>query len=300
MDDLKNTIQHLLSSNMALKKAYQLYYLNIKWSEIVNRDIADKTFIERISRSVLYVLTCSSVWSNQLSFLKPQLLVKMRENLKIEDIRDIKFSTTSLQEIQRLKLEIIGSEFGEEAFVINEQDREYLEQQEIPWDNEQGIAEDLHGKLQRIYQKDKFLKLHKEQIGWKPCIICGGLVKTDNKVCSICFSKIQKEKHSRIIQYLKEVPWANYRDFQLNNKNISEQEFINVKEDYKEQLKEGIYKKTGLYVKEYSKDYKEYVKKELINYVMLATSLQPQFINEEIIKKKIGRRVFNILYEVGN
>lgn len=297
MDDLKQKLNEIINANNVLKQAYRLYHFNKKWVDIVNKDVADKTYIEKFSQSILYVLTCSSVWSNQLSYLKPQLLSKLNQVFPHETIKDIKFRTTSSKEIAKFKQDILSDQSNNESVSIKQEIPETLEKSDIPWDNGHGIGVDLLTKIERVYAKDLQLKRVRKNSGWTSCKRCGGQIKGLNELCPVCLSAIHQNNENKIIQYIKEVPWAKYQDFKAQYRQITEQEFQRVRQDYKEQLRQDIYKKVGLYLKEVNTAYRQHIINELNTYVMLATLLQPQFITEEITRKKIGKRVFDILFD---
>jgi hypothetical protein len=59
-----------------------------EWTNIVGQRIAGRTRVGRLQRGVLTVKVASSAWSNELSFLKGQLIEKLkRAGYEITDLR---------------------------------------------------------------------------------------------------------------------------------------------------------------------------------------------------------------------
>ncbi|HAR63469.1 MAG: hypothetical protein DKM50_12305 [Candidatus Margulisiibacteriota bacterium] len=299
MNDLSSAIRKIIESNDTLKKAYELLFWNKQWSRIVNKDISDKTYVEKVSGTTIYILTCSPVWSNQLTILKPHLIKKIKEVFKNSSIKDIRFRTTSLQDIKKLKSEILGTDELSEESSPSEKYSIDVEKKELLRDNEEGINEELCWKINRIYSKDQLLKNTKLRSGWKPCEKCGILCKTRGRICPTCYSISNQEKEQRILRYLREAPWTKFEDFQKTDRTMNDSFFYRVKENYKLNKIEEIRKKTAVFVNEGDNRLKEHIKEQINCYVMLTSALQPQYITDEIIKQKIGKSIYSVIYENG-
>lgn len=74
-------------------KALQLS-LALRWRGIVGDKIFSVTSIDKIAYDVLYVACSSSVWSNELTLLKDDIIKKVNLAFEDEIINDIRFSTT--------------------------------------------------------------------------------------------------------------------------------------------------------------------------------------------------------------
>lgn len=66
------------------------------WCEIVGERISVETKAERVRGSTLFVNVSSPVWAQELEFLKPEILKKIREEVGRGVITDIRFRTGSI------------------------------------------------------------------------------------------------------------------------------------------------------------------------------------------------------------
>ncbi|MCL5267287.1 MAG: DUF721 domain-containing protein [Bacteroidetes bacterium] len=61
------------------------------WESIVGEAIAKKTEISRLENGTLYVRTANSTWRNELVFMKPAIMQKIREKYPDSGVEDIFF-----------------------------------------------------------------------------------------------------------------------------------------------------------------------------------------------------------------
>ncbi len=61
------------------------------WEKIVGEAIARNTEISRIENGTLYVKVATSAWRNELVFMKPSILKKIRESFPDSGVHDIFF-----------------------------------------------------------------------------------------------------------------------------------------------------------------------------------------------------------------
>ena len=61
------------------------------WETIVGEAIAKKTEISRLENGTLYVRTANSTWRNELVFMKPAIMRKIREKYPDSGVEDIFF-----------------------------------------------------------------------------------------------------------------------------------------------------------------------------------------------------------------
>lgn len=69
-------------------KAYQVVG---DWEKIVGSLISRNTEISRIENGILYVRTSNSTWRNELVFMKPMIMRKVKENYPDSGVDDIFF-----------------------------------------------------------------------------------------------------------------------------------------------------------------------------------------------------------------
>lgn len=70
-----------------------------EWVSIVGPRIAGRTRLGKIYKGVLTIKVASSSWSNELSFLKSELLVKLRR--AGHDIVDLRFSVDKIENVEK-------------------------------------------------------------------------------------------------------------------------------------------------------------------------------------------------------
>ena len=61
------------------------------WQEVVGPQIADKTRPEALRNGVLAVTVASSVWMQELTFMKQKILDRLQQKLASGTVRDIRF-----------------------------------------------------------------------------------------------------------------------------------------------------------------------------------------------------------------
>ena len=90
-------LAEVLERSANLKKIIQKCNILRLWEEVVSKPVAQKTEAVKVQNKVLYVNTESSVWSQELNFLKPQIIEKINERMGGSALRDIKFSARGVK-----------------------------------------------------------------------------------------------------------------------------------------------------------------------------------------------------------
>jgi predicted nucleic acid-binding Zn ribbon protein len=62
-----------------------------EWENIVGDSIAKNTEIVRVENGILYVKAATSAWRNELVFMKPAILEKIRKNYPDSGVEEIFF-----------------------------------------------------------------------------------------------------------------------------------------------------------------------------------------------------------------
>jgi len=76
-----------------LRKRMILAMAALIWEDCVGAEIARHTRVERVKNGTLFVVTDSAVWSQELSFLKPQIIAQLNARLEEPVVADIRFRT---------------------------------------------------------------------------------------------------------------------------------------------------------------------------------------------------------------
>ena len=89
--------KHIRDSIMAFLKAAGLrdiFEENLAiafWDGVVGPEVAKKTEPHKVTKGTLFVKVRDTVWRNELTFLKPQIIQKLNDKLEEPAIKDIKF-----------------------------------------------------------------------------------------------------------------------------------------------------------------------------------------------------------------
>jgi predicted nucleic acid-binding Zn ribbon protein len=80
-----------LISNLGIEKKLQEYDAVLYWESVVGEKIAKTTRAMRILKGVLFVQVKTSVWRNELTLRKKEILNKLNNAIGADVVRDIKF-----------------------------------------------------------------------------------------------------------------------------------------------------------------------------------------------------------------
>ena len=80
-----------LLKDLNLEEESKRYEALTRWDEIVGEKIAAVTTPERVMHGVLVVKVNSSVWKYELTMRKAEILAKIHEMTKSNDVKDIQW-----------------------------------------------------------------------------------------------------------------------------------------------------------------------------------------------------------------
>ncbi len=87
---IRGVLQHVLK-DLGIEKKLAEERALLVWTDVVGKEVAARTHARSISHGLLLVEVAGSVWMNELVFLKPRILDKLRERLGPGVVRDIRF-----------------------------------------------------------------------------------------------------------------------------------------------------------------------------------------------------------------
>ncbi|MFH1736997.1 MAG: DUF721 domain-containing protein [Actinomycetota bacterium] len=85
-----------LAGRLGIRKQLKRAQVINEWADIVGERIAKETRPDRIKGAVLFVACSGSVWAQELTFLKPEIIKKIRERVGPGIVADIRFRTGQL------------------------------------------------------------------------------------------------------------------------------------------------------------------------------------------------------------
>jgi hypothetical protein len=160
------------------------------WPVVVGEGIAEATRAERFRDGILFVITRSSVWTQELTFFKEEAVRALNERLGRPLVRDIRFKVGPLTS-QRLdsELEERPSEESPAAglpsimpeTMLTERSRAQVERALEAIKNEQ-----LRERTRQVLVREAHRREQKERQGWKECPRCGTLHPATQRLCPLC------------------------------------------------------------------------------------------------------------------
>ncbi len=199
------------------------------WSKIVGKELAKKSYVAMIKNQVLIVHVENSVWLQQFSFMKRELIEKTNDFLELDYIRDLHFKVSPMN---------MGNYFTNEVEDKNfEPEKVYLDRGTLNKVEEIGnkIEDDeIKYKIKKLMilskKREKFLL---EEDNNLKCIDCGVLFKGSGIRCTACENKLRSQKLELIYEYIKTKPNVKYKEMNMVLKDLRETEFEDIKEKIK-------------------------------------------------------------------
>jgi hypothetical protein len=168
--------------------------LGAAWPDLVGEDVARHSHPNRLADGTLVVVTRSSSWSQELSFLAERILAAIRLRLPSAGIERLRFRVGKLPGAQRpagAATRAARSPGAGAAPAASATPQEAL------------------GRLRERLTRRQRAKL---TAGWKPCGGCGALVAPDGAaLCIACINARTQARTEATARLLFEAPWLGYR-----------------------------------------------------------------------------------------
>ena len=195
----KSSIGRDFSAHMAV------YY----WPEIVGKGIAEHVKALRIENKILFLYSENPSWSNQIMYMKMDIISKVNHYMGARVIEDIRFSNRWQRDIQEPKKKTDDDSFQKELSKVELQDREISEvQTECFSIQNESLRNAVKNALLKRKKREKLVK----SMGWHKCKSCGVYIPESDTFCPNCSREAQDERISRIREFLRIMPWARYSD----------------------------------------------------------------------------------------
>jgi len=205
---LEYSIKDLLEvafKNTALRDKSKENMVFPLWNVVVGQKIALKAHPYRLENGTLKVIVSSSTWTQQLSFMKEQIIKSYLDLTGEEIVKDIKFYTgrrsKNFNPEEPDKTEQLTMNFDKKTCPDEfELSRIKLSEEVSALITEyvSSIGDEKFKKqIGYLIEKDFKVKIWKKNMGWKPCPSCNVLMEPESKVCVICGLKEEKEKKKK-------------------------------------------------------------------------------------------------------
>jgi hypothetical protein len=185
------------------------------WPDAVGADVARRTRTAAFRDGTLNVLTPSSAWSHQLTFLTPTILERLRERCPTIAVRRLRFAVAT----GRSRLLLTGgaavrprgrhspAESSESAPVDATHDADAGGVDDAP-----AAGEGLDDVLARLRRAQDRLDRRRSRAGWQRCRQCG--CWTEDRAaqprCAVCRQQARRAADGAIARMLVEAPWLRH------------------------------------------------------------------------------------------
>ena len=165
-------VQGFLQSH-ELAQALRPHMAKVKWVEVVGPQVAGVTQIEAVRDGVLYVRVKNSVWANELSLLKDDMLRRLNVVLGGRVLTDIHFKASGLAKAKKAPAkpaELLPTDAELSRIALSPPVRARVESATA------GIADGpLQARIRRAMTRAAKTEEWKRRHGWLPCARCGSL-----------------------------------------------------------------------------------------------------------------------------
>ena len=246
------------------------------WPQIVGVELARATRPSTITGDALVVVTASSAWSHQLSFLAPDILRALA-------------AIPAAANIERLRFRVgrIGS--PRPRGIASQQPagtRPGAPRAEL------SAPTSLDEALEQIQHRFEQNRDAKHAQGWKPCQRCGVTIKGGTH-CAPCAGSIAAQRAVAVQRLMYDAPWLGY------NGTAAVIEALTV-EEYEQNRRALLERWWTLLLRakadgRVSADGRE--RKIASSFVLLQTGWEPQRITPAVVRNILGDDLMTLLYE---
>lgn len=150
-----------------------------KWKQTVGPQIAASSRAESVREGVLFVCCKSSMWSNELTLHKTDIMAKLNAAVGKKIVKDIRFSARGFRKEQLKPEEDKSTPL--ESIALDQDDKQAAEEAASKCE-----SEDLAKKVMQAVLTSKRMRELKLQEGFRPCKKCGELHDGDYETCDSC------------------------------------------------------------------------------------------------------------------
>jgi hypothetical protein len=180
-----------------------------RWPDLVGEKVAANSRPLKIERGILTVLTRSSAWSQQLSFLGDRILAAVAEKIPGAGVERVVFRVGRIAEVRP------GGSRGPTPGARSAGDSEPFEP-----------AADAAAAVARFRARVEAHWRAKRTAGWNPCTRCGvPLAPGAANDCGVCAGARIGERTSAVMRLLYETPLIGYEGASEIVPDLSRKEF---------------------------------------------------------------------------
>lgn len=261
-----------------LRAEEPILLLRAGWDEIVGEEVARNSYPARIIGGTLQVVTRSSAWSHQLTFLAEHVLTAIAARLPRAGIERLRFRVGALP---------APAKPGAPAH------RRPAARKTAP----RPPAGSAREAVARFRNEVEGRRRMARAAGWKECARCGALVApAAGALCVPCESAGREERATAAARLLFEAPWLGYSGTAALVEGLQEREYGSIRSQLLRRWWEMLAQASA--VKRLSRDGRE----RLIasSYVVLRSKLPPEKIAPATVRSILGDELHDFLYGTPN
>jgi hypothetical protein len=188
LNNVNSLIDGMMKS-LGLEKRAKEFSVIQAWNEVVGKTIAAAAQPESIRDGKLFVTTKSSVWANELTMYKSDILTRLNAKVGERVVKDIILKSGKLPKRPRPRLEREAPISLDEIKITEE---EALTLDELARKAGDNAYDDVKRLLTVAFRLNKL----RVAWGWEPCARCGALQHNASGLCEICEITAQRsDKH---------------------------------------------------------------------------------------------------------
>lgn len=250
-----------------------LTIITASWPSIVGPDVAKNSRPLEISRGSLIVLTRSSAWSQQLSFLSERIVAAVAEKTGKRDVEGIRFRVGRLA-------------------AVGTRHRPRDSAGPVRSDRREAVAT-LAEAVQRFRTDVSDVQRAKAAAGWNQCETCGTAVSPSaGSLCVACVNARLQARTAAVARLLFDVPWIGYDGIAEAVDGLTQTEYETIRTRLLSRWWDALtrVRRSGR---------RTMTSRERLiasSYVLLKSGLDPERIAPAVVRDLLGEELHDILY----
>jgi hypothetical protein len=249
--------------------------LGAVWAELVGENVAGNSHPQRLLDGTLLIVTRSSAWSQELSFLAERIVTAASARLPHAGIERVRFRVGKLpspQSAPEVRARAVRAARAGKAPAASASPQEALERLR------EGVTRRQRAKL---------------TAGWKACGGCGALVAPDGATfCIACINARRQARTEATARLLFEAPWLGFRGSAALVEGLTSQEYTSIRRRLLARWW-GMLERARV-AKRFSRDGVE--RAVATSYVVLKSELAPDDIRPATVRNVLGDELHDFLF----